>query len=206
MSAPVIDWAVPDRDLDSLAGDGATRGERLLPVVTGLLAAAVVMGHATLADLGWAWWQHLLAGVLTFDLAGGVVALALNSAKRFHHAPSIPVPRRSAALTRNAPLFTAIHLQPVAIGLLFPGAPWWWGVLWYAVCLAGLFLVARVPLHLARPVAMLLVTITAVLTPVLEHPAGFAWVPVVLVAKLVLGAVREEPYRPSSDRSAGQRA
>lgn len=197
MSRPVVvDWRVPDHDLSSVYGDGATRAERLLPQVGGLLAVAVVATHAVLSDLGWAWWQHLLAVVLTFDLAGGVVALSLNSAKRFHHAEHLTVPRRTANLPRNAVLFTAVHGQPVLIGLVFPGAPWWWGLPWYAGCLAGVLLLTRVPLHLARPVAMLLLVLTALLSPLLEHPAGFAWLPVILVAKLVLGAVREEPYRP----------
>lgn len=196
-TAPVIDWTVPDHDLSGLYGDGATRAERLLPPIAGALAAGAVVSHALWGDLGWAWWQHLLATLLVFDLAGGVVALSLNSAKRFHHAERLAVPRPSANLTRNEVLFTALHLQPVLIGLTFPGAAWWWGPTWYAGCLAGLLMVTRVPLYLARPVAMLLVTLTAVVSPLLEHPAGFAWVPVVLVAKLVLGAVREEPYRPS---------
>ncbi len=196
MTSPVvIDWAVPDDRLDSLYGDGATRAERLLPQITGAIAVAVVAAHAV--GLGWSWWQHLLAAVLVFDLVGGVVAMSLNSAKRFHHAPQLAVERPSAALTRNAWLFTALHVQPVVIGLLFPGGAWWWGPAWYAGALLGLLVVTRVPLHLARPVAMLLLAVTAVATQALEHPAGFVWVPVVIVAKLVLGAVREEPYRPS---------
>lgn len=196
-TAPTIDWTVPDHDLDSVYGDGATPTERRFPPIAGVLAVAVVASHALVTDLGWAWWQHLLAAALVFDLAGGVVAMSLNSAKRFHHAPRLAVPRRAAALTRNSALFTTLHVQPVLIALVFPGAAWWWGLSWYAVCLAGSLLVTRVPLYLARPVAMLLLTLTAALTPALDHPAGFAWVPVVLVAKLVLGAVREEPYRPS---------
>lgn len=196
-ASPVIDWTVPADRLDSINGDGATRAERLLPQVTGVVAVAVVSAHAVDAGLGWVWWQYLLAAVLVFDLVGGVVAMSLNSAKRFHHAPDLAVDRPSAALTRNASLFTALHVQPVVIGLAFPGASWWWGLTWYTVCLLGLVAVTRVPLHLARPVAMLLVATAAVVTPVMEHPAGFAWVPVVLVAKLVLGAVREEPYRPT---------
>lgn len=198
MTSPVvIDWTVPDDRPDGLYGDGATRAERLLPQATGVVAVAAVASHAVVAGLGWSWWQHLLAAVLVFDLVGGVVAMSLNSAKRFHHAPRLPVERRTATLTRNAWLFTALHVQPIAIGLLFPGSPWWWGPAWYGAALVGLLAVTRVPLHLARPVAMLLLAVTAVTTPLMDHPAGFAWVPVVLVAKLVLGAVREEPYRPT---------
>lgn len=195
----IVDWTVPDHDLDGLYGDGATRAERALPRATGALALAGVLAHSLIAGLDWTWWQYLIAGALVLDLVGGIVAMALNSAKRFHHAQSLPVPRRSAALTRNAWLFTAVHVQPIVIGVLF-GGPWWWGPAWYALCLAGLFIVTRVPLYLARPVAMLLLALTAVLSPMVEHPPGFAWVPMVLVAKLVLGAVREEPYRPTPSR------
>ncbi|QIS15746.1 hypothetical protein [Nocardia arthritidis] len=49
------------------------------------------------------------------------------------------------------------------------------------------------PLYLERPVAMVAVALARVLGSVRPSPHGFAWLPVVLVAELVLGAVREEP-------------
>lgn len=196
MSAPVVvDWTVPADDLNSLYGDGATKAETMLPRATGALAVVAVGASAHLAGTGWAWWQYLIAAVLVFDLVGGVVAMALNSAKRFQHAAHLGVPRRAAAVIRNKTLFTALHIQPIVIGLLFDG-PWWWGPGWYLASLAGLVAVTHIRLYLARPSAMLLVALTAVVAPILEHPPGFAWAPVILIAKLVLGAVREEPYRP----------
>lgn len=192
----VIDWRVPATGLDALYGDGATRAEKRLPPVTGFAGAGIVAGVAALQGLDWAWWQYALAVVLVYDLVGGVVAMGLNSAKRFHHATHLPVPRRSAALTRNEVLFSAVHVQPVVIAAVFPGGPLWWGVLWYAVALAGVVLVGRTPLYLARPVALALVAVTPVAAMPLDAPHGFGWLPVVLVAKLVLGSVREEPYRP----------
>lgn len=193
-----VDWQVPDTGLDGLNGDGATRTEKTLPQVAGLAGVLLLVVLARSDDLDWTWWQYALAVVLTFDLVGGVVALGLNSAKRFHHASSIPAPRPSAALTRNALLFTGIHLQPVVVGLVFPGGHPMWGLAWYGYALVGVVLVLHTPLYLARPVALVMVALAPMAATWLDHPEGFAWLPAVLVTKLVLGAVQEEPYRPPS--------
>lgn len=198
--AAVIDWRVPDTGLDVIYGDGATVAEKVLPTVTGVAGAALVAGYAAVSGTAWSGWQYVLAVVLVFDLVGGVVAMSLNSAKRFHHAETIPVSRPSATLMRNEVLFAGIHVQPVVIAALFPGAGVWWGLLWYVVALAGVMVVRRVPLHLARPAALLIVALAPVVSMTMAAPDGFGWLPVVLIAKLVLGSVREEPYRPSAGR------
>lgn len=193
-----IDWRVPATGLDALFGDGATRAEKTLPSLTGLAAIAVLAGYAAITGaLDWSWWQYLVAAILVFDLVGGVAANALNSAKRFQHADRITAPRRTASLVRNHVLFTAIHVQPIVIAVVFPGTGWWWGVLWYAVTLGLVVVIPRMPLYLRRPVALSAVALVAMVASVTPHPDGFGWLPTILIAKLVLGAVREEPYRPT---------
>lgn len=195
-----IDWRVPATGLDAVFGDGATRLERLLPTVTGLAGIGLLAGYAAATgNLDWSWWQYVLAAILVFDLVGGVVTNALNSAKRFQHADRVAVPRRTASLVRNHVLFTAIHVQPILIAALFPGTGLWWGVAWYAVTLAAVVAVRAVPLYLRRPSAMLVVALVPMVASVTPHPDGFAWLPTILIVKLVLGAVREEPYRPARD-------
>lgn len=82
-------------------------------------------------------------------------------------------------------------------GAVTPSLDWeWWRYL-IAVALIGVVLVPRTPLYLRRPIALLFVATTPMLATIMSAPRGFAWLPAVLVAKLVLGAVREEPYRPS---------
>jgi hypothetical protein len=191
--APATTRRVSGKRLDALFGDGATRMEKALPLAAGFAGAGIVVGYAAVASLGWSWWQYALAVVLTADLVGGAVGNAVNSIKHMVHAGDAGP---AASLVRNHVLFTAIHVQPIIIAAAFPGAGIWWGVLWYALTLGSVAAVGRVPQYLQRPVAMIAVAIAPVLAMVMSYPRGFVWLPVVLAAKLVLGAVREEPYRP----------
>lgn len=200
MSRPttvVIDWEVPGTDLDALCGDGATRIEKSLPTVTGLVGVGVLAAYAATVRFDWSWWQYLIAAVITADLVGGVVALSLNSSKRFRHADSIPVARPTASLVRNEVLFTAVHVYPIVVAVAFPGATIWWGLAWYAVPLIAVITLARVPLYLVRPAASIAIALTPLITVATPNPPGFAWLPAVMIAKLVLGGIREEPYRPT---------
>ena len=195
-----IDWDVPDTRLDAAFGDGALPVEKLLPNLTAVIGVALLVWYtAVTPSLHWKWWRQLIAVALVYDLVGGVVANGLNSTKRFQHADHIAVPRPTASFVRNHVLFAATHAQPILAAVLFPGAQIWWGVWWYVVALGGVVLVLRIPLYLRRPVALMFVAATPMLATILDAPHGFAWLPAVLIAKLILGAVREEPYRPTSE-------
>ncbi|WP_210479574.1 hypothetical protein [Naasia sp. SYSU D00948] len=205
-----VDWRRPAGRPDALFGSGARPVEKALALAGAAGAVVVVLGvvAATDSDI-WAVWQYVLAAVLVADLAGGVVANGLNSAKRDHFSPEPDVAEpASARLVRRHVLFTALHLQPVLIALLFPGPGLWWGVLWYLVTLAAVVAVRRSPLYLQRPVALLACTLVAVTGPLVPAPYGFWWLPVILVLKLALAhAVQEEPYRPrESGEHPGTRA
>lgn len=189
--------------VDALYGLGATLTERNLARGTAIAAAAAILA-VTLADppAGWQGWHYALAVVLAFDLVGGVVANGLNSAKRAHSAPA-DAGGWLVRLTRRPVPFAAVHVQPIVVGLVFPGAHWWWGPLWWATTLAAVVVVARVPLHLKRPTALLAAATVAVAAPLVPTPAGFWWVPVILVLKLVVAhAVPEEAYRPPARSSS----
>ncbi|MEU7150628.1 hypothetical protein AB0B79_19975 [Streptomyces sp. NPDC039022] len=173
-------------------GSGATGGERVLACMAGAFGVCFLVWDA--GDLGWPWWKYAVAVALVFDLAGGVVANGLDAAKRFHHGPLPLPPTRLNRFLHHEVGFAAAHLQPVVIGLLF-GGPWWWGPLWYAWALAGVVLVNRARRHLARPVALFAVLAGVMVAPALPAPAGFGWLPAVLLLKLVLAhAVPEIPY------------
>ncbi|MGI5171602.1 hypothetical protein ACQEU3_45385 [Spirillospora sp. CA-253888] len=187
-----IDWESASAKPSWFFGTGTTPAERALPFAAAGIGLAVLAW--TTRDLSWPWWRHLVAVVLVVDLAGGVVANGLNAAKRFYHGPLPLPPTRLNRLLHDEIGFAAVHLQPVVIGLLF-GGPWWWGPLWYAWALTGVVLVARVSVYLARPVGLLVVLAGVLVSPSLATPEGFAWLPAVLLLKLVLAhAVPEEPY------------
>lgn len=197
-----VDWTVPKGAPSSLFGAGALREEKALALTTAVVGTGAVLVHAGVTGVGWTSWQYVLAAVIALDLLGGVVANGLNSAKRAHFASQHPAGRSGAArLTRRPVLFAALHLQPVAVGLLFPGAGVWWGTAWYLAVLASVVAVRLAPLYLQRPVALGLCVAAVLASAMLHAPAGFAWLPVVMVLKLPLAhAVQEEPYRPGVRR------
>jgi hypothetical protein len=201
MSAPGgavrVDWTLPPGRVDWLTGSGATRGEQAAVWAVALAALGVVVAAAQREGTAWSWWQWLLVGALVLDVVGGVVANALGTAKRLYHGP---VPAGAGPVGRfvhHHVRFTALHVHPLVLVPLLPGATLTWALTWYVTCLAGVALVTRLPLHLQRPAALGVLAIALVLAPVVAAPDSLAWFGPVLVAKLVVAhAVREEPYRP----------
>jgi hypothetical protein len=193
-----IDWALPDGPPDWLLGTGAVPAERRLAGAAGVAAAAAVVVVAVAQEVAWSWWQWALVLVLAVDVAGGVTANALGSAKRLYHSPvppGLPLPQR---VVRSHVGFAAVHVQPFVLAVLLPDATAGWAAAWYAVALAGTAAVVAVPLYLRRPLAAAVVTVAVVAAPLVAAPAGLAWFGPVLVLKLVAAhAVREEPYRPA---------
>lgn len=148
-----------------LFGIGATPAEKALAYALGAAGVGLVVWQAR--DLDWTWWQYAVGGLVAFDLAGGVIANA-----------------RRSKLNRHPIGFTAAHVQPVLIGLLFGAA--WWGLLWYAWALVGVLLVSAVPRSVARPVAFLVVVLGTFVGIALTAPPAFEWLPTILLLKLVL--------------------
>ncbi len=191
-----IDWTYQGKP-DFSVGTGATRMERALMWVGGLAGVGLYVYFYLNGMLAWTWWQYLLAVVMAFDVAGGAVANSLNSCKRFYHTPPLPSEPRTAWLFKNHLFFTALHMHPLLIGLMFGGG-WFYGLFWYGALLISAVVVQKTPLYLQRPVAFLLI-LMALLIHLYGVPAvpGFAWFIPALFMKIVYGhLVREEPYRP----------
>lgn len=197
-----IDWTVPPGPTDWLMGTGVTRPERRLVLASTAVATAVLLVVAARQDVSWTWWQWALAVALVVDVAGGVPANALGTAKRLYHRrqPSgLPAAQRIA---RHHVTFAALHVHVLVVALTFPDATLAWALWWYALPVVGTAVVVAAPLHLHRPLAAGTVTVAVIAAPVLEAPAGLAWLGPVLALKLVAShAVREEPYRPAPDVS-----
>ncbi|CAM3121914.1 hypothetical protein ACH4LN_12340 [Streptomyces albus] len=178
-------------------GTGATTREKCLAYSAAVLgcAAFALNGH----DKGWAWWQWLIGLLMVWDLAGGVVANGLDAAKRFYHSP---LAFHAGAVPRflHHPVgFTAVHLQPVIACLVLGGTRWWWwGALWYLWALAGAVAVELARARYQRPLALGIVGIGAMVAPLVEAPPGLAWLPVVLLLKLVVAHAVPEGVGSSS--------
>ena len=200
-----VNWAVPPGRPDAVFGTGATRGERSLAGLVGLIGAVGIVTLALATGASWNAAQLVLAAILTFDVAGGVVANGLNSAKRDHFGPGGERPERfGMRLVRRPVLFTALHLHPMVVALVFAPVLWWWGVAWYLGVLAGTVAVRSSPVYLQRPVALACCAIAAMAASVAPAPELWGWFPVLLTLKLVLAhAVQEEPYRPGEAGAPG---
>lgn len=194
-----MNWEASEDKTSVLFGSGATRVEKALTNCSGLIGGVGIIILAVISAAPWSWWQYVVAVVIAFDVVGGVVANSLNSAKQAHYGPPGSAPESGAMkLLRHPILFTALHIHPVLVAVVFSFV-WWWGAGWYLVILASTITVRWMPLYLQRPVAFALcavVTLLAVYTPA---PQLWAWLPVMLMMKLVLAhAVQEEPYRPAA--------
>ncbi|MEJ2487851.1 MAG: hypothetical protein P8Y68_19210 [Anaerolineales bacterium] len=139
-----------------------------------------------------------MAGVIAADIFGGVVANALCTCKRFYH---VPLKENEVGLTRrlkNPYFFSALHVYPLLVALLFPPGDWLYGVVWYAALLTSTVIALQVPLYLQPPMAFLLITLAITTNFYLIEPVpGFKWLGPLLFLKIVYGhLVREEPYLP----------
>ncbi|MGY1603116.1 hypothetical protein [Geodermatophilus sp. SYSU D00815] len=200
-----VDWELPGGRTDWLLGTGAVPAERSLVWTTTAVAAGAVVAVAAAEPVTWSWWQWALVLVLTVDVAGGVPANALGSAKRLYHSPTPPGLSLPHRVLRSSVGFAALHAHPFVVAALFPDATWVWAGVWYLLSLGGTVAVVAVPLYLRRPLAAAAVTVALIAAPLVQAPAGLAWLGPVLVLKLVAAhAVREEPYRPVPAQEAPQ--
>jgi hypothetical protein len=194
---PNIDWSYEGTP-DPIAGTAATFAEQALMWAAGLAAAGLMIFLAQRGYLAWSWFQTAIGAVVAFDLVGGAVAFNLNSAKRFYHGPAQPSEHGLVRLMKGSFYVPATHVHPILVYLLYKPDEYLTGVAIYLAAAVSVALVRLAPLHLARPLAVLLV-LAAILVAIYGVPSvsGFEWLLPVLFLKLVLGfAVREEPYRP----------
>lgn len=194
----VVDWSYQGKP-DYSFGTGATPAERVVAWAGALVGLAIYGIFWLNATLPWSWWQYLLASGLAFDVAGGMIANSLNSCKRFYASPVQPTDSTLTRCLKHHLLFTALHVHPFLIGLLYDSFNWRYGVFWYTALLASAFITLRTPLYLRRPVSMLVILAVILLNTYVVQPIlGFEWLIPILFIKIVYGhLVREEPYRPA---------
>jgi hypothetical protein len=174
---------------DKLVGPGQTRAEFWLILIPALLAGLAAPLYALLTGLGWTVAQLLVAGLIAFDLTGGVVTNATASAKRWYHRPG------QGWLQHLE--FVAIHaLHIFLVAWLFRGGDWFFFGVYYAYLLAASLVINRIPLYLQRPVALLLLVVVWLINLYgLPPTTGLEWfVPIFFLKLLVSHLVKEEPY------------
>ncbi len=196
-----IQWIPPEPrrglpgEWDKFIGPGATRGENLLTLFTALLAGLALPLYAIFAGLGWTTIQLIVAGLIATDLAGGVVANAAGPAKAWYH--------RSGQGFRSHLGFTAVHvIEILPVALLFRGMDWVYLAGVYGYMLLAAVVALLVPLHLQRPVVLLLYAGALLLGSYVFPPVvGMEWFVPILFLKLLVGhLLKEAPFRPAEAR------
>ncbi len=192
-----IDWKYSGKP-NGFFGTGATAMEQIVVWVFGLIGTGILGWVVWTHSIPWAWWQYGVAGLLTLDVLGGVVANSLNSCKRFYHSPIQSEETGFNAIAKNHMAFTLLHIHPLIVGLLFGNMNWGYGLFWYTALVLAAVFVLQSPLYLHRPIALGLI-MTAILLNfyIIDPVSGFEWLVPALFLKIVYGhLVREEPYRP----------
>ena len=191
-----IEWKYSGKP-DGFFGTGATQAEQNLVWLFGILSTALLGWYWWRHAMDWSWWQYAIALLLALDVLGGVVANSLNSCKRFYHSPIQPEETGFTALAKNHFIFTALHIHPLIIGLIFGNINLTYGAMWYFILVTFSGNILRLPLYLHRPAAMGIIMLAILVNSyVLPPVAGFEWFIPALFLKIVYGhIVREEPYR-----------
>ncbi|WJL94932.1 hypothetical protein QSU92_13310 [Microbacterium sp. ET2] len=120
-----VDWTAPDAKGDALLGAGATRAEKTLTYGVGVAGAALIVIAAWIENVDWNVVLYIVAAIIALDVVGGVVANGLNAAKRDHFGPPSATGRSvGGRLVRRPVLFTALHVHPIIVGLVYPPHLW----------------------------------------------------------------------------------
>ncbi|SDQ63362.1 hypothetical protein [Natronobacterium texcoconense] len=165
---------------DRLVGPGATRAENWLVVGYSVLFCSGLVLYVHLVPLEWNALQQLVAVLIAFDVAGGIVANTTESGRRWWHRPS---------QTRGDHVrFVAYHVHPFVLALLFGGFTLLEAGLVYGVLIASTVTVLAAPNELRRPVAMVLFSAGLIVALYLVSPPhGLEWFVPFLFLKLIPG-------------------
>ncbi|GKX30973.1 hypothetical protein SH1V18_34530 [Vallitalea longa] len=181
---------------DYINGTGAYTEEKVLGYIGGALLPALMIFQLAMGHMQWNIVQIIIGLYFALDLGGGLVSNALNSCKRYYDTPIKPEEKGFAGAVKKLPVFIALHVHPLVIGLLFNDMNWAYAFTWYAAFLISVFIVYKTPLYLKRAVGKLLAMIAIVASIYLFTPVpGFEWFIPVLFMKIITGhMIPEEPY------------
>lgn len=178
---------------DKFVGPGQTWAEFWLILIPSVLAGLAAPLYAIRSGLAWTTLQLIVAGLIAFDLVGGVVTNATTTAKRWYHRPG------QGWLQHLE--FVAVHaLHIFLIAWLFRGGDWTYFGVYYAYLLVASLVITRISHFLQRPVALLLFVGVLLLNiyGIVPTP-GLEWfVPVFFMKLLVSHLIKETPFPPEN--------
>ena len=194
-----IDWTPPEPRpgligaWDKFIGPGATNAEQWLQWsgTLGLTAVLALINLNQRSDLNWSTLQWIVFLLLAFDISGGILTNATSAAKRWYH--------RAGQRFSDHFGFVAIHaVHLAAVAWFFRDGDWLYFVVFYGWLLLGTAVILRTPLYLKRPLALLLYSVTLLLTSSFILPtAGLGWfIPFFFLKLLVAHLLPEAPFQP----------
>ncbi|BDQ37205.1 hypothetical protein SYK_15650 [Pseudodesulfovibrio nedwellii] len=195
-----ITWELPELRsgfygvLDKFIGPRATSAEKKLQLYIPLLAGIVVILKSYSSQFNWSVGQQVVAFLITFDIAGGIITNSTSSAKRWFH--------REGQGFKSHMSFVLLHFSQIfLINIFFMDFDFIW------IAAAGCYLVLAcalvlcTPLYLQRTMALMLYSVGVLLSLyVFSAPVHLEWfLPLLYLKLLVSHIVREEPYRPENE-------
>ncbi len=184
-----------------LIGSDATRSEKILSWIGSILGVVFYLYFYLNNSFNWSNLQYLIAIFIAIDVVGGAIANSLNSCKQFYQYLAKSSEPIYLQLLKNKLLFSAIHIHPLIVGLLFGNNDWLYGLFWYFALQIAVLITIKTPLYLSRPIAILTVAIAILINYYAIKPIpGFEWFVPLLFIKIVLGhSVIEKAYRPMEE-------
>jgi hypothetical protein len=181
---------------DKFVGPGQTRSEFWLILIPSVLAGLSSPIYAVANGLGWTTLQLIVAGVMAFDLVGGVATNATTTAKRWYH--------RAGQSGVQHLQFIAVHaLHIFLVAWLFRRSDWVFFGVYYVYLLIASLVITRTQLYLQRPLALLLFVVVCLMNLYVVVPTrGMEWfVPVFFLKLLVSHLIKEVPFLPDEQVS-----
>lgn len=191
-----INWDYEGKP-DFINGTGAYFEEKLLGYGASIVIPAFLLCFILTGQVTWDIFQIVLALLLAFDVGGGVVSNSLNSGKRFYHSAIKTEEGKLGYMLKNKWVFSVIHVHPLLISLFFGEGDWSYGLIWYPLFIASVFIMNATALYLKRPLSFFFILAAILMNFYVIAPVpGFEWLMPLLFLKIIYGhLVKEEPYR-----------
>ena len=178
--------------LDRITGPGATGMEIALqiglPLITGILAAWYSWQSENQGI-----WHIVLAAVLGFDIAGGIITNSTSSAKRWYH-------RQGQGFWQHMG-FISIHVLHLSLVAYLFQPSWIWLGTNCAILMLAAAVILLCPLYLQRTVSLALFSLALLISIYIFPVSGFEWfLPLFYLKLLVAHLPVEEPYRPLKEQ------
>ena len=163
---------------DRLVGPGATQTENAGTMAAAILGTAIGLAGDQPDRASWGSLRRGVAALMGADLFGGVWANATPAATRWYHG--------RGQGTREMLAFSALHLHPFLVAVLYRDRDWGFAFGNYAYLLAATVATATTPEPLRRAASLTLCCVAVWLNTAVWRPTpGMGWFPAVFFLKLL---------------------